>query len=43
MLLDLSQKGAMKLEFIRYDEGGRNVVREDSVKELTEKTPPSVQ
>ncbi len=38
VLLGLAQKGAIKLEFIRYDEGSRNVVWEDLVKELTEKT-----
>jgi hypothetical protein len=38
VLLGLGQKGAIRLEFIRYDEGSRNVVPEDLVKELTEKT-----
>jgi hypothetical protein len=37
VLLGLGQKGSIKLEFIRYDEGSRNVVPEDLVKELTEK------
>ena len=35
LLLGLAQKGAITLEFIRYDEGSRNVVKEDLVKELT--------
>jgi hypothetical protein len=42
VLLDLAQKSAIRLEFIRYDEGARNVVREDLAKELIEKTPPSM-
>jgi hypothetical protein len=37
ILLSLSQKGAVKLVFVRYDEGKRNVVPEDIVKELSEK------
>jgi hypothetical protein len=43
VLLGLGQKGAIRLEFIRYDEGSRNVVRENLVKELTEKPHPSAQ
>jgi hypothetical protein len=34
VLLSLSQKGAIRLIFIRYDEGKRNVVPEDIFKEL---------
>jgi hypothetical protein len=42
VLLGLSQKGGIRLEFVRYDEGARNVVRRDVVKELSEKkSPPS--
>ena len=43
VLLGLAKKDAIKLEFIRYDEGSRNVVKEDLVKELTEKPHPSPQ
>jgi hypothetical protein len=35
VLLGLGKKGAVTLEFIRYDERSRNVVKEDLVKELT--------
>jgi hypothetical protein len=35
VLLGLAQKGAIRLEFVRYDEGSRNVVKEDLVKELS--------
>jgi len=40
LLLGLARKGAVRLEFVRGDEGRRNVVREDVVKELTEKSSP---
>ncbi len=40
VLLDLSQKGGIRLEFVRYDEGKRNVVPEDVVKELSQKKSP---
>jgi hypothetical protein len=43
VLLGLGQKGAIRLQFIRYDEGSRNAVKEDLVKELTEKPHPSAQ
>jgi len=43
VLLDRSRKGAIRLELIRYDEGARNVVREDMVKKLTETTRPPKQ
>jgi hypothetical protein len=43
VLLGLSQKGTVRLEFIRYDEGKRNVVREDIAKELSEKKSPAQQ
>ena len=43
VLLGLGQKGSIKLEFIRYDEGKRNVVPEDVVKELSEKKSPARQ
>jgi len=35
LLLSLAQKGAIRLEFVRYDEGSRNVVKDDLVKEVT--------
>lgn len=41
VLLELSQKGFVRLEFIRGDEGARNLVREDVVKELSEKKSPA--
>jgi hypothetical protein len=37
VLLDLSRHGRIKLIFIRYDEGRRNVVPQDVSKELSEK------
>lgn len=37
-LLDLSRNGKIKLLFIRYDEGQRNVVHESIAKELSENT-----
>jgi hypothetical protein len=40
VLLGFSQKGRIRLEFVRYDEGKRNVVPEDLVKELSEKKSP---
>lgn len=43
VLLGLSRKGSVRLEFIRGDEGARNVVREDVVRELTEKPSPPAQ
>lgn len=38
ILLHLSHDESIKLIFIRYDEGRRNVVKEDIVKELSQKT-----
>ena len=43
ILLDLAKKGVVRLEFVRGDEGRQNVVREDVVKEMTEKTSPPKQ
>lgn len=43
VLLSLSQNEAIRLIFVRYDEGARNVVREDIVKELAEKKAPTKQ
>jgi len=40
VLLNLSQNGAIKLVFVRYDEGKRNVVPENIVKELSGNRPP---
>ncbi len=37
VLLDLGRDGAIKLIFVRYDEGHRGVVPKDVVKELSEK------
>jgi len=37
VLLNLSQKRAVKLIFVRYDEGKRSVVPENIVKELSDK------
>ena len=41
VLLNLSRQGEIKLLFIRYDEGKRNVVREDIKEQLSEKAPSS--
>jgi hypothetical protein len=43
ILLDLAKKGAVRLEFVRGDEGRQNVVRENVIKELTEKRSPAKQ
>jgi hypothetical protein len=40
ILLNLSSKGKIRLLFIRYDEGKRNVVPEDIREEVTEKGSP---
>jgi len=37
VLLGLSQNEAIRLNFVRYDEGTRNFVREDTIKQLSEK------
>jgi len=39
VLLDLSRNGRIKLVFIRYDEGQRNIVRESISKQLSKKNP----
>jgi hypothetical protein len=39
VLLDLSRGGRIKLIFVRYDEGKRNVVPEDIAKELSPRQP----
>lgn len=39
VLVNLSRNGHVRLIFVRYDEGERNVVREDLTKHLAEKTP----
>jgi len=39
VLLDLSRNGKIKLLFIRYDEGQRNVVHENISEQLSEKSP----
>jgi hypothetical protein len=39
VLLSLSQKGAIRLIFVRYDEGKRNVVPKDILKESSEAKP----
>jgi len=43
ILLNLSSQGRIKLLFIRYDEGKRNVVPEDIRQQLLEKAPSSQQ
>jgi hypothetical protein len=43
VLLNLSRGGAIRLIFIRYDEGKRNVGAEDIVRELSEKRVPPKQ
>lgn len=43
VLLNLSRKGRIKLIFIRYDEGQRNVVHENIAEQLSEKEPPPKQ
>jgi|SRR5579863_2997703 len=43
VLLDLSREGRIKLLFIRYDEGQRNVVHEDITKELSQKARDGTQ
>ena len=39
VLRDLSRAGRIKLIFVRYDEGERNVVPENIADELSEKKP----
>ena len=39
VLRDLSRNGRIKLLFIRYDEGQRNVVRESISEQLSDKRP----
>jgi hypothetical protein len=41
VLADLSRNGRVRLIFVRYDEGERNVVREDLAKQIAEKPPVS--
>jgi hypothetical protein len=43
VLLDLSRNGRIKLLFVRYDEGQRNVVRESISEQLSEKKPAAKQ
>lgn len=43
VLLKLSRNGSIRQIFIRYDEGKRNVVKEDVVRELLNKKAPSAQ
>ena len=41
VLSNLSRNGRVRLIFVRYDEGERNVVRMDLAKQLAEKKPAS--
>ena len=43
VLLNLSSHGRIKLLFIRYDEGKRNVVPEDIREQVAQSAPPSQQ
>jgi len=43
VLMDLARNGKIKLIFVRYDEGRRNIVPEDIFKELSKKEPVRAQ